>query len=256
MFNRQTIFRMIRLSSLLIVLSLTACGAGEDTGAPTTDGQGGSMARFMLTGGFLYTIAGGDLQIFNIADNPAQPVPFATVNIDRGIETLFQYNNHLYVGATDGVYIYENSRPDNPQYLAKFVHASSCDPVVVSGNYAYVTLRSGGNRCGTGVNSLDVIDITVPSAPVLVNSYFMQNPKGLAVADGVLFVCDDIAGLKVYNLDAPEDPEYIKSYTDINCYDLIPNQNTLIVSEENSIMQFDYTALELNQLSQISVSQQ
>lgn len=258
MLNSQILARITQLACLALILAVNACGIGGGSSSspasppPPTDGKAGSMARFVLDDNYLYAISGEELQLFSLAV-PSAPAVFSRVSIGRGIETLFAHNNHLYIGASDGMYIYNNSVPDAPVQVSKFLHVTSCDPVVVSGDYAYVTLRSGGNRCGTGINSLDVIDISNTSDPILIKSYPMQNPKGLGVADGLLFVCDDIAGLKIYNLSEPANPVYSKSEASLDCYDLIANQNLLIVSDTKSILQYEYNALDLNNLSKIDV---
>ncbi len=101
------------------------------------------------------------------------------------------------------MYIYDNTDPSSPKYLSEFVHARACDPVFVQGNTAYVTL-SEGNFCANFTNQLDVIDVTDILDPKLVKSYDMYRPKGLSVYDNKLFLCDDKAGLKIYDVTDKE----------------------------------------------------
>ncbi len=51
----------------------------------------------------------------------------------------------MFLGSTNGMYIYDISAPDTPKYVSELQHVTSCDPVVVDDKYAYVTLRGGNN---------------------------------------------------------------------------------------------------------------
>lgn len=252
--NKQFLLSVI--CALCVLVALSGCGGGSSSNSTPADsgrydGKAGSLSRFALVGDFLYAIAGRKLQLFHIANDPSTLSVYANVDIDREIETLFSANGHLFVGAATGVYIYDNSDPSNPSYVSSLLHARSCDPVVVSGQYAYVSLRSGGGFCRRGQNSMDVIDISDIQNPVLLKTYAMQNPKGLGVEDGLLFVCDGKAGLKTFNLDDPANPVFSRADTSLDCYDLIPNNSKLVVSDDSGILQFSYTAVLMSELSHI-----
>ena len=64
-------------------------------------------------------------------------------------------------------------------------HVTSCDPVVVEGNYADITLRTG-NTCETDVNQLDIVDIHALDQPTLIKSHPMYNPHGLGIDRGIV----------------------------------------------------------------------
>ena len=250
---------------IVFLIILFGCGGGDSSSSKGesnggVDGKGGSMSRFSLIGDYLYAISGRNLQIFKIAvqgapSQPAVAVPEFKVSVAWGIETLYNSDGHLFIGAANGVYIFDNKDPRNPTQVSKFLHVRSCDPVVVNGKYAYVTLSTGG-RCGPGQSQMDVLDLNDITKPVLVKSYNMQNPKGLGVGNNLLFVCDDIAGLKVYNVANPKDPIYMKTDTSIKCYDLIPYQNRLVISDNSGILQYSYSgnSESLNKISEIKVN--
>ncbi|MCF6278067.1 MAG: hypothetical protein L3J16_04870, partial [Anaerolineales bacterium] len=140
--------------------------------------------------------------MYNIKDIGS---PFFTdgFTVAWNIETLFPYEDKLFIGGRNGMYIYDNSDPSSPIFLAEFVHARACDPVFVEGTTAYVTL-SEGNRCANFTNQLDVIDISDITNPQLIKSYGMYRPKGLSVFNNTLFLCDDKAGLKIYDVTEKE----------------------------------------------------
>ena len=216
------------------------------------NGTGGSLARFTLSGGFLYTVTDTDLSVFdvNVADKPNK---LKTLNLGFEAETIFPYKDALYIGTTTGMKIYDNKNPANPQFLSTYSHIYSCDPVVVQGVYAYVTLRSG-TGCQRGQNSLDIIDVSNPVNPRLVKSIQMLNPHGLAVDGTNLFICEGSNGLKSFDLTDPVNPIQREFINGVVSYDVIPTQKRLIVTGKNGIYQYDYTEPKsLKLLSKISI---
>lgn len=143
------------------------------------------------------------------------------------------------------MYIYDNVNPESPQFISKYQHVNSCDPVVVQGNYAYVTLRSG-NQCQGFSDQLEVIDISNLEQPSLVKEYPMYNPHGLGIDGNALFICDGQAGLKIYNAENVNriSDNLIKQYRNINPIDVIPLGNVLMMISEQGLHQYDYSNLE------------
>jgi hypothetical protein len=129
----------------------------------------------------------------------------------------------------------------------------SCDPVVVQGQYAYVTLRTA-SACMRGVNQLEIIDIADPKSPKLVNIINMINPHGLGIDGDKLFVCEGASGLKVFDISTPTSPLLQLTLNSVDSYDVIPNSNVLIVTGKGGIFQYDYSKKgELLLLSKITV---
>lgn len=160
-------------------------------------GVGGSMARFTIAASHLYVVDRFNLHVFGL-QQPQQPQPLATQHIGWDIETIFPYQNYLFIGSESGMFIFDNSQPTNPVQLSRFEHARACDPVVTDGQYAYVTLRDG-SECLGYINQLDVVDISDLRNPKLVKTYPMTHPMGLSVRENTLFLCDDFAGLRIFD---------------------------------------------------------
>ena len=214
-------------------------------------GVGGSMARFTLMNNHLYTVTDQSLLVFDISElsNPSRG---AIVQIGWNIETIFPFqHNRLFIGSQTGMFVYDVSNGAQPSYLSQFQHARSCDPVVVEGDYAYVTLR-GGTECGGFTNQLDVIRISNITQPVLEASYSMVNPHGLGIRNGTLFICDGEAGLKVYNAADPRaiSQNQIAHFPNIHAFDVIPLTTVLLMIGEDGFYQYDYS--DLNNIRQIS----
>ena len=220
---------------------------------PNSNGTSGSMARFALYDNFLYTVSQSDMQLFDI-QNAAKPVAKNRINMGWGIETIFPYKDKLFIGSQTGMFIYDNANPANPVRLSVFQHARVCDPVVVNGDIAYVTLRNG-STCGGYTNQLDVIDISNLASPTLLKSYPMQNPHGLGVDFPNLFICEGRFGLKSFDATSAMDVKQLAHLTGQDAYDVIPLNKTLLMVGQDGLYQFDYTnpAL-LRQVSKISVN--
>ncbi|MEM6298817.1 MAG: hypothetical protein AAF740_09040 [Bacteroidota bacterium] len=211
-------------------------------------GVSGSMARMVLAGDYLYALASADNWSENklitldasfpsaLDELPAQYVPGA-------FETIFPYRNHLFFGAADGLYIYDISTPAQPEFISMYSHFVACDPVVVQGDYAYVTLRSGQNWCMNAENQLEVVDISDITRPHLVKAMPMSNPHGLGVDNDQLFVCDGDVGLKLLNVEVPTDPEFVRAWKDWHAYDVIPlpHQKVLMMIGDDGLYQLDYS---------------
>ncbi len=236
-------------------LGITRFGSAEVNIIGASTGISGSMARFTIYSNFLYAVHNNALKIFNIAVVPGVNTA-GVVELNRVVETIFPYDHKLFLGTTTGMLVYGLTNPANPVFISAFEHINSCDPVVVQGNYAYVTLRSG-NRCFGVTNQLDVVDISSITNPFLVKSYPFYNPHGLGIDNNVLFICDGDAGLKVYDATDPMNihMHQLAHFPDIKSFDVIPLGGLLMMIGADGLYQYDYTNLSnLTLLSTIPVN--
>lgn len=243
------------LAAVGLMLILNSCDDGYTNSEVGPDtGAGGSMARFAITGNTLYIVSRQSLEVYDIQDG-ANPTKSMTNNIGIGIETIFPYQQHLFIGAADGMYIFNAKIPTTPVMLSRFTHVLSCDPVVVQGKYAYVTLRGGaGCRPGAGFSSLDVVDVSDPAMPRMVNTLRLESPYGLGVSGNKLFVCEGEKGFKVMDITDPAVPIEKHYYQNVPAYDVIVRDSSLLVTGEKGLFQYRYDDSDsLKYLSQIPV---
>lgn len=224
------------LSLILIVLA-AACSEESSSSADTT-GQGGSMTRFAFSGEYLYILDRQNIQVYT-TDNLGGFSKINDVSVGFGLETIFAKGEYLYLGALDAMYIYSIAQPSNPAFVFRYSHIVSCDPVVVQGNRAYVTLRSG-NACNRGANALEIIDISDPYSPVLVANYPMESPHGLGVFGSYLFLCEGEAGLKVFDISNERSIQLVKHVKTFFAWDVIVKSDLITVTGEDGIFQFEY----------------
>lgn len=217
-------------------------------------GKGGSMARFTIVKDYLYTVNFWRLKAFDIA-NAANPVFKNEQQINSGIETIFPYGEYLFIGSQNAMYIYDIANPAMPKQRSAVTHFKACDPVVVEGNKAYVTIRSG-NTCAGNLNQLLVFDISNVDKPVKLSTVEMKNPFGLGIDHGNLFVCEGAYGLRFLNATDVDHIVTTKLVEGLETYDVIPfeNQHRLLVSAKDGLYQYDYSTMSTPQLlSKIAV---
>lgn len=223
----------------VFTLDQSLSGNGS-SGANNIGGAGiaGSLARFAIADGHLYVLQSFTITVFDLQGDLREVREIST-NINA--ETLFPADGHLYVGGTTGLAIFSLQDPSNPTFITTYSHITGCDPVVVQGDYAYVTLRTG-NTCAGSFNLLEVVDISVKSAPTLVASFNMINPHGLGVDGNTLFLCDGSDGLKVFDkTDHATIPQnMLGHFTNITAQDVIPHNDVLIMTSAEGIYQYSY----------------
>ncbi|MEM1258560.1 MAG: hypothetical protein AAGH81_08530 [Bacteroidota bacterium] len=225
--------------------------ANSDAGSPET-GQGGSLARFRIVGDHLYAVEWASINVFDISDLDA-PKVLEEVYVNGTVETIFSQGDLLFLGGTQGMYIYDISEPATPTFIADFEHGTACDPVVVDGNYAYVTLR-GGNFCGTVQSGLYVVDISDLQNPELAVIYPMDEPYGLGVKDNQLYICDGPSGLRVFDKTNAPNIEPLNHFEGIFTYDVIPMENQLIMVGNGILYQYEYLENDLGLISSLNLN--
>ena len=215
-------------------------------------GQGGSLARFKIVEDYLYAVDSHNINVFHISDLE-NPEDLEDVYAGFDIETIFNRGNHLFLGSMRGMYIYDITDPATPTFVSEFEHGTACDPVVVDGDYAYVTLR-GGNNCGALESGLFIVDISDIANPELAIDYPMDEPYGLGIKDEKLFVCDGSSGLKVYDKTDIENLVELNHFEDIVTFDVIPLESHLIMVGDEVLYQYEYLDDEIKLISQIGLN--
>lgn len=222
----------------------------ERSHSPSSEsGVGGSLARFAINGDQLYAVDRRNLNVFDVS-NESDPQSVNEVNVGFGVETIFPADSLVYLGTQTGMYVYDITDPENPSYRSNFRHIRSCDPVVVQGNYAYVTLNTRNASCGRDVNELQIVDVSDVDNPQLVKKYDMEGPRGLGIDGDLLFICD--YNLKVYDASDVHNLKKINEFN-IASKDVIPYRGMLFVIGESGFFQYQYKKDTIQYLSKINV---
>jgi hypothetical protein len=219
---------------------------------PNTTGINGSTSAFAVSGTYLYALAfNSQLNVVDISA-VANPLLANKLPLTGFSETIYPFENSLFMGASNGMFIYDLSDPSLPVKKGSFSHVTTCDPVITDGNYAYVTLRNGTTCRGSSVNELDVLNVSNLDNPALVKNYPLTNPRGLSKDGSLLFICDGQAGLKIYDATDVSNLSLIKTIEGIEANDVIAQNGKAIVIATNGLYQFDYSNVNnIHQLSKI-----
>lgn len=247
------------LFSLLFLIACDSNDASFQAEAATDTGVAGSYARFIVVGDFMYIVDESSIKTFDVS-TPDQPEEINQQAIGDRIESIFHFENRLFIGSGAGLFIYSISENGIPEALSatsyfETFETFACDPVVANETHAYVTLNSlervdrpCGGTIEVDVNLLKIYNIEDLTNPELIMEYAMHAPKGVGLDGTTLFICDDTQGLKIFDTTDPFNLQLIKHFDDFTAFDVIPLDGLLLVVGPDNVYQFDYTDLSNIQL--------
>jgi len=245
----KTTIYTILLSAAIVLLN--SCSYDSDSAGFDSDtGTGGSMARFTVVGDYLYTLDGTNLKVFDVSD-PASPEYKTGKEIGLDVETISPLGDKLFIGTESGMYIYDISTPTSPVQFSYYEHVVSCDPVVSDRNYAYVTLNSLSENCWNAVNELHIIDLNDMTNPELIAQYNMTSPRGMAIKNDTLWVCDN--GLRIFDVKDKQNIVELYHFDNMEAYDVIRDEDRALVIGETGFVQYKLEGNSIRKLSEINV---
>ncbi len=244
--------RKISFPLIAIILLATACSISEKNTDTVGDlsGKGGSLARFTISGNYLYTVDQNSLHTISLAD-AAHPQKVSDKSLGIYTETIYPYKNSLLLGTETGMFIFDLANPTNPQQITYFQHIRSCDPVVAQNGFAYITLNTQNQRCFNGTNELQIVDISNLNSPLPVKTISLNSPTGLDINNDTLYVCND--GLKIYNVADKQNPVELNYITGIDAQDVICQEGCIIIIANDGLHQYKATGGTWQKISSIPI---
>ncbi len=234
---RFSIYNLSIIIAVFFVLSSCAKDGNTNAALSSGTGKGGSLSKFTISGDYLYAVDSHSLLTYNIS-NPSNPVKTNSTDLGFGVETIYPFNNRLFIGTTTGLFIYSIDTPSIPSKLGEARHARSCDPVVANDSIAYVTLK-GSSNCGPAESGLYVHDIKNVFQPVLKKIVPISTPEGLGLQGNYLYICCNYGGLKVFNIINPLNPVEVRTVAGEYFKDVIPYGSLLICYVSTGIALYD-----------------
>jgi len=250
--------RKFYFSSLFIaVFAFCGCNSDNSLLSPNGNGTSGSITRFATLGEFMYVVNPSELQTFDISD-PENPVLLSRLETDPGLETIFIYENRIYLGSRLGLFIIGIDDPASPVLLSQTGRMDvellgACDPVVVRDDFAYSTVKIIENICGNvnARSALLVFDVSNSEEPLELASFDLNIPNGLGIKDNYLFICDTGADLlKVFSIIDPANtiPRVDLDFALADPIDLIVDNDRMIVSTAE-----DFKILDVSDIHSIEI---
>jgi hypothetical protein len=215
------------------------CINSTDLGARSSSSPstGSSYATFAVIDDFLYYLDYTSIVTLDITE-PENPKELSRTRIGWTVETIYPTNDFLFIGGTRGMYVFDRNDPAKPKEIGRVEHFRACDPVVVSGPVAYVTLR-GGNACGESRDVLLCVSVEDPSHPLIISEKELETPYGLVARDPFLYVSSGKGGFKLLDVANPEEPEVVDEWTDWPTKDFIWSGDILFVLGFENLLIFD-----------------
>lgn len=224
----------------------------SSSGGSSPSGNSGSLASSIVRDGYMYTLDRNRLLTHDLVD-PSDPVLVDELTLDAGLETIFLYDGHIYIGSTHSLYIINLNDRAAPKLASKKTRReeliNACDPVVVQDDFAYSTVKIVTNRCGrrSSRSALLVYDISNKSKPIELNEYPLGEPNGLGVAGRLLFVCDSRTdAVVVFDNSNPKAliRRHDLSIPMVDPYDIIINNDKMIISTSKGFNIYNIADLE------------
>ena len=259
-----TKFLFILLAGVSIFASCTDIDLPNSapTDVTTVEGLSGDFSRTLIVDDFLYGVDQTSIVTYDIS-NPDALERVGRTEVGLALETIYHHDGDLFIGSRRGMYIYSISRNGTPVARGDFDYSNlpnvvqPCDPVVAEGNTAYASLYTGDDPTGSCNRSADlqtivVMDISNLDNPTLVQMHDLQTPRGLAIDNNILFVCNNENGLSVYDVSDRENFVQLGQISDVNAWDAIAEDNKLTVVGATEVIQYDYSnPSELIELSRL-----
>lgn len=231
--------------SLLVLggLSLSSCTKENSSSSADSGGgsKAGSTARFIVVGNYMYTLSSNQLKVVDIS-NPQSMVVKTVITVGNGMETIYAFNNNLFLGSQNAMFIYNIDNPAQPQFQSTTSTVRRCDPIVVNDTIAYSTLNSTSN-CGGNGSRLIIYNVKNVQNPIQLSSTPLNNPLGLDYKGNYLYVCDGTV-LKIFNVLDPRNPELENTISfngAIQYLDPITYGNLLVIWVNQGALIYDIT---------------
>ena len=225
---------------VFLAIGMVSCSKDSEsifTGNNSGSGKAGSTATIITYNGFIYTVDNDHLRTLSLAD-PANPAEVSSIFLGEGIETIFAYEDHLYLGTRNGILLYDIKDGANPRFTGNSFHFPARDPVVVNGDFAYST-TNWGDENGSSGGSLSVISVLNKNNPITINTFNQEFPCGLGLSDDILYVCNGRYGINIFRTFPNGELEFLKNITTDPVYDCIPAGKLLICQTKTGIWLFN-----------------
>jgi hypothetical protein len=216
-----------------------ACTSTDYDASGRADGGGSSSyATFAIAGNRLYHVRSSSLVTYDIT-NPTKPIEVDRKYLGWRIETIYPTDDLLFIGSSTGMFILTRPANGPPAVLSELQHVEACDPVVVSGDVAFVTLRGSGG-CGTR-DALLCVDVSDPTAPKVIVDRNVLTPWGLVVEEPYLIVSNGDNGFTIYDVERPQEPASLGRWSERPTRDFLWQDNVLFVLGSQSLHTYDVT---------------
>jgi len=246
----------------------------QDISNPTQIGyynSPGSPNHLVLQDNYAYLADGlRGLRVVEITDltTPIEVGNFETGDLFTELDVQDDYAYILFDGA---MHILDVSNPSNISEVSFFEFQFTPLAVLVNGNYAYLGDGVKDWHWGGAGGWIKIVDIAIPSNPVLVGEYYdiggpmdlVFYPTDLALQGNYLYVANEVGSLRVFDVSDPTNPVVIsntstfgdeieiyqnytfisKSYVGMNIFDISDPLNPELIETFNQFRRINGLSL-------------
>ncbi len=165
-----------------------------DFQTPTEIGTFSVPDRFLkvdIAGSYAYFANEDDgLRIFDIS-NLEEPIEVGSFDTPREVMNLKVRDTFAYLAEDNGFRIVNIANPATLFEVSYLALPDDANSVFLLGNYSYVACDNDGLR---------IIDISIPSTPVVIGSYDTGDATDLFVVDTFAYIADGSSGIRILNV--------------------------------------------------------
>jgi hypothetical protein len=160
-----------------------------------------------------------------------QPTPIESL---RTIQAFHAVPNYIFMAqGIDGLEILDVSNPGAPARIGGYVTPGYAEDVYVTNGIAYVT----------DGDSLQIIDVNIPTAPVWRGKLDIEGAYCVTIFGAYAYVGTLTDGIVVVDVMDPENPEYVRTVpADYDVYDLQISGELLFVANDYAAKIFEITS--------------
>ena len=269
------------LCATFVLLLLASVGSGADAISITLEEHfGGVTYSSAIKGNYTYIGQGGDFVVFDV-NNRSEPKEIFRTVTDGVIRDINISGNYAYIANDRGLLIENISNPSKPILVGRYGNYEKSSSLAISGNYALVTKSIQGldiidisnpaspvivtsygdldriygdiaisgnyayvvNYSYDSYSRIDILSIADHSNPVLVGNYPISEYRvHIEISGNFLYLADENDGLFILDINVPETPVLMGSYTAFGVedfsifgdYAFVPNWGLEVLNISNS----------------------
>ncbi|MCF8234238.1 MAG: PKD domain-containing protein [Bacteroidales bacterium] len=196
----------------------------------TGGGNGSTSATFhdiVVRNDTAYMIGDSTFMIYDVTDH-SNPFFVSETTLSASASQLDIMGDMAYIACGRlGMRLVDFSNPSSPSEYSEFDGTSVSWMSMPHGNYSFLANSS------TGVSIIDVTDPTGSSPEKVAGIASSDETRYLDVEDQTLYVADYSAGIKIYDIEDPENPDSLGIIQNINAWRVDVNDDDLFLVNSN-----------------------
>lgn len=203
--SRTCTGRMVVACAAAVILfaqSVSAISTGRVDGEYITSLFWNSVSDVAVIDGYAYCGMGLGLEVFDLT-NPAQPTWKSSYYLGGAGRIIVAGDRHVYLAHVGAVSIFDVSDPLAPLLQSQISIGGGVPSAMSLSGHLLIS-------ADTWSDFIKLVDITDPTAPVLLGSYHADgDPYGVAIHDSTVYAAIGSAALQILDVSDPANPALV-----------------------------------------------